>query len=158
MHLSNSVAEFTLRFATVSSEWPLPQELKDSETETLGEKKMVVSGGQVFFYRVSSLRFVFDWISSIYTYFHMIQIHIASAIHLDRAEGVLNWKERGTIESENSSGYERVKSRWETTQKSLPVEDYLQWLEQRKAVHSYNTITSTYVQVSSLSLTANLTH
>ena len=32
-------------------------------------------------YRVSSLRFVFDWISSIYTYFHMIQVHIASAIH-----------------------------------------------------------------------------
>lgn len=71
---------------------------------------------------------------------------------------MLNWKERGTTESENSSGYERVKSRWETTQKSLPVEVYLQWLEQRKAVHSYNTITSTYVQVSSLSPTANLTH
>lgn len=70
---------------------------------------------------------------------------------------MFNWKERGTIESENSSGYERVKSRWETTQKSLPVEVYLQWLEQRKAVHSYNTITSTYVQVGSLSPTANLT-
>lgn len=33
---------------------------------------------------------------------------------------MLNWKERGTTESENSSGYDRVKSRWETTQKSLP--------------------------------------
>lgn len=44
---------------------------------------------------------------------------------------MLNSKERGTIESDNSSGYETVKSRWETTQKSLPVEVYLQWLEQR---------------------------
>lgn len=38
----------------------------------------------------------------------------------------------------------RVKSRWETTQRSLPVEVYLQWLEQREAVHSYDTITSTH--------------
>lgn len=37
----------------------------------------------------------------------MIQIHIASAVQYDRAEVVLNWKERGTIESENSSGYEK---------------------------------------------------
>lgn len=44
-----------------------------------------------------------------------------------------------------------MKSRWETTQKSLPVEVYLQWLEQRIAVHSYVTITSTYTQIRSLS-------
>lgn len=70
---------------------------------------------------------------------------------------MLNWKERGTIESESRSGYDWVKSRRETTRKSLPVNVYLQWLEWRKAAHSYDT-TSKYKQVRSLSPTANLTH
>lgn len=71
---------------------------------------------------------------------------------------MLNWKERGTIESEIAQAMKEWKAGGKTTQKSLPVEDYLQWLEQRKAVQSHNTTTSTHIQVSSLSPTANLTH
>lgn len=83
----------------------------------------------------------------------MIQIHIAPAIHWDRAEVVLNWKERGTIESEIAQATKEWKAGGKTTQKSLPVEVYLQWLGQKKAA-----VTQAHIQVSSLSPTANLTH
>lgn len=85
----------------------------------------------------------------------MIQIHRASAVHLDNAEVVLNWEERGTIKSRETiaQAMKAWKSRWEATQKSLPVELYLHWLEQKKAVHSYNTITSICIHTGHFSFT-----
>lgn len=98
----------------------------------------VESRGQVFFPGYRLFRFVFDWISSIYTYFHMIQIHKASATPYDRAEVVLNWKERGTIESENSSGYEKSEKQVGNNTKNpfLLKSIYNGWNREKQCIHT----------------------
>lgn len=55
----------------------------------------------------------------------MIQIHIPPAIHLDVAEVVLNWKEKGAIELEMAQAMKEWKAGGKQ-QKSFPVEFYLQ--------------------------------
>lgn len=84
----------------------------------------------------------------------MIQIHIASAIHQNREVVVLNRKERGTIESESRSGYERVEKK-----KSPPSCQSL-FTSAGKIngeKHSSDAETSEYIQVRARSPTADLT-